>query len=188
MPRFFPDFDALNRFSLSLRFLQNPVQCRHCLKNLHMVSHGVVYKQRSIAYKEPVGKRLLCSNRRGRAGCGRTVQLTIAARNPALHYDTSHLFAFICALFLGLSIPKAYHRATGQAQSRQAWRWLNSLTVNLLDYRRRLCDRTQHLSSLFKSPIRRLELLLPTLYCLFDASSSDDACADFQLTHQQRFF
>lgn len=188
MRRFFPDFDSLNRYTLSLRFLQHPVQCRHCLKKHRMVSHGVVYKQRSISHKEPVGKRLLCSNRRGRTGCGRTVQLTIATRIPALHYDTAQLFAFLCTMLIGLSIPEAYLRATGKAQPRQAWRWLNSLMANLPDYRRRLPSRTQASSNSFKPQVRRLKLLFPTLEYVFDSLSPIDPCADFQLKFQQRFF
>lgn len=188
MRQFFSDFDSLNRYSLSLRFSQNPVQCVHCLKNHHMVSHGVVYKQRSIEHQEPVGKRLLCSNRRGRNGCGRTVQLTLSARIPALHYGTVQLYAFLCAMLIGFSIPKAYLRATEQTQPRQAWRWLSKLTVYLPEYRRRLTSRTQASSNTFKTQSRRLMLLLPTFQHLFVALSSSDACADFQLKFQQRFF
>lgn len=188
MRRFFSDFDALNCYSLSLHFSQYPVQCRHCLKNHHMVSHGVLYKQRSIEHREPVGKRLLCSNRRGRSGCGRTVQLTIAARIPALHYDSAHLFSFLCAMLIGFSIPKAYLKATGQAQPRQAWRWLSKLTVHLPHYRRRLPGRNQGSSNAFKTQSRRLTLLMPTFEYLFDTLSPENACADLQLKFQQRFF
>lgn len=188
MPRFFDDFDALDLFSLSLPFLQHPVQCPHCSKNHHMVSHGIVYKQVSIEQREPVGKRLLCTNRRGRSGCGRTLQLSIATRIPSLHYDATHLFAFLCAILAGLSISAAYQRATGQAQSRQAWRWLNKLMDRLLDYRRLLYARTSSLSEHFCSRVRRLKLLLPTIEGLFATLMPDDACADFQLTYQQHFF
>ncbi len=153
-----------------------------------MVSHGVVYKQRSIEHQEPVGKRLLCSNRRGRNGCGRTVQLALSTRIPALHYGTVQLYAFLCAMLIGLSIPKAYLKATGQAQPRQAWRWLNKLTAHLPDYRRHLTSRTSASSDTFSTQARRLRLLLPTFELLFDALCSSDACADFQLKFQQRFF
>jgi hypothetical protein len=33
-----------------------------------MVSHGFIYNQHASAEKEPVGKRVFCSNRHGRSG------------------------------------------------------------------------------------------------------------------------
>lgn len=144
-----------------------------------MVSHGVMYKQRSIELREPVGKRLLYSNRRGHRGCGRTVQLTIAARIPNFHYDSAQVYSFLCAIFIGFSIPKAYLKATEHTQPRQAWRFMNKLTASVPEYRRHLKSRTQVSSNTFKTQSRRLMLLLPTFEHLFIALSSSDACADF---------
>ncbi len=82
MQRFFKDYDSINQFSLSLDFHQDKVKCSFCLKNDQLISHGNVYKQRSMSVKEKVGKRIFCSNRYGRSGCGRTFQLYIATEVP----------------------------------------------------------------------------------------------------------
>ncbi|MFQ3248044.1 MAG: hypothetical protein ACI9SP_004704 [Arenicella sp.] len=82
MQRFFDSFSIINLFTLSLDHHQNKTQCAHCLKNNQFISHGIIYKQTSIAERKPVGKRIICSNRYGRSGCGRTVQLYVSNRIP----------------------------------------------------------------------------------------------------------
>jgi len=75
MQRFFADLKTLHIFTLSLDFHQDELTCQHCAKNDQFVSHGFVYKQRSIEIKEPVAKRIFCSNRHQRSGCGRSFQI-----------------------------------------------------------------------------------------------------------------
>lgn len=98
MQKFYPDYDTIHRFTLSLDYHQNEVACLHCLKHDQFVSHGIIYKQRSMAVAEKVGKRLFCSNRSGRMGCGRTFQLYVASEVPSFRYGAAQLFVFISAL------------------------------------------------------------------------------------------
>jgi len=92
----------------------------NCSQNNQFVSHGIIYKQRSIKVSEPVGKRLLCSNRYGRSGCGHTFQLTIADQVPRFHYGALQLFIFITSLFADFSVTTSYIKATGQSEARNA--------------------------------------------------------------------
>lgn len=62
MQKFFADFETINQLTLSLDYHQDKLECRHCFKHDQFVSHGIVYKQRSIAEVEKVGKRIFCVN------------------------------------------------------------------------------------------------------------------------------
>lgn len=189
MQRFFKDFESLNRFSLSLDYHQTELQCAHCFKSDQFISHGVVYKQRSMLVSEKVGKRLLCSNRYGRSGCGRTFQLYICSEVPRFRYGTAHLFLFITAMLAGLSVNQSYLKAIDQPsiEPRQAWRWLQKLTAKLGDYRTALKARLIHNAVAACYRTRRFQLLLPTL-AHFIANSAGCFCATFQYQSQNTFF
>ena len=163
MQRFFEDYESIKQFTLSLDYHQDQLECAHCLKNDQFVSHGIVYKQRSMTLSEPVGKRIFCSNRYGRSGCGRTVQLYVADEFPSFQYGAAVLFIFIVSLLANLTVPESYEKATGQSESRNAWRWLNRLIRRLTDYRRFLKVRLDSISTQFKAHVRRLRILLPRL-------------------------
>lgn len=188
MQRFYEDFDALNRFSLSLDYHQSELQCVFCLKNDQFVSHGIVYKQRSMLVSEKVGKRLLCSNRYGRSGCGRTFQLYVCSEIPRFRYGAAHLFVFITSLLAQCSVTQAYVKATGQRfiEPRQAWRWLHKLMFKLSDYRTFLNVRISQNSVPGDYRTRRFQHLLPT-FARFIANSLDCFCSDFQCQSQHAF-
>jgi hypothetical protein len=186
MKLFYPDFSAINAFTMSLNFHQNELECRHCLKSDQFVSHGIVYKQRSGSVTEKVGKRLFCSNRYGRSGCGRTFQLYIASEIPAFRYGAAHLFVFISALIANQTISEAYMQATGQTEYKNAWQWLKRLTFKLSEYRTFLKCRVKTPSNISSSPSHFLRHLLPTLIRLF--SPTNNGCFDYQMTQQRAFF
>lgn len=167
MQRFFNDFETIDRFTLSLDYHQDVLSCHHCSQNNQFVSHGIIYKQRSIKVSEPVGKRLFCSNRYGRSGCGRTFQLYVANQIPQFHYGALPLLVFLTSLFAGFSITASYVKATGQFETRHAWRWLSKLVSKLSHYRCVLNARTENVLTPLISRTRRLQLLLPTLKSLF---------------------
>jgi len=112
------------------------VACRHCGKREQLVSHGFIYKKQAVASNPvSVGKRVLCSQRFGRTGCGRTVQLYLASVVRYLHAAGPALANFIGHLLAGLAIAKAYQQATGATESRQSYRWFNRMFLRLSDYR-----------------------------------------------------
>jgi hypothetical protein len=186
MQRFFVDFETLDRFTLSLACFDETLQCPHCLKSSHLVSHGIVYKQRSIRVRERIGKRVLCSNRYHHSGCGRTTQLYVAQVIPAVQYSAAQVFVFLTSLLVNVSIEQAYQVATGQASSRNAWRWLRKLMAHLSDYRCFLEVRCAPITTRFQRRSRRLKLLLPTLQHLFSVLPHCP-CAHYQLQRQHTF-
>jgi len=185
MIKFFTDLEDLHLFTLSLEFHQNKTQCQQCFKHNHFVSHGFVYKKQSQGDKRIVGKRIFCSNRYGRSGCGRTHQLYLADQIPSLQTNTQSLFHFLIQLMSLVSIQKAYHRATGTYNPRQAYRWLNKLMAKLVDFRTLILDRWQKsLPSPYRT--RRFQLLLPTLQHLF-AKLGYQPCTHYQILKQDSF-
>lgn len=186
MQRFFPDFESLNQFTLSLDCQADTLQCPHCSNRGQLVSHGVIYKQRSIDEKEPVGKRVFCSNRNQHAGCGRTVQLYVASVLPRLRYGAMQMFIFLSSLLMNLTIDAAYRAAAGASEPRNAWRWLSKLEQHLTDYRCLLTVRSKPMTACFAHRCRRLQLLLPTLEQLF-VRLPTCPCAHYQLARQSAF-
>ncbi len=187
MQRFFEDFESIQQFTLSLDYHQGKLECMHCLKNDQFVSHGIVFKQRSIDIKTPIGKRLFCSNRYNRSGCGRTFQLYVASEIPSFQYGAAQLFIFLASLLTNITITQSYQRATGQFEPRNAWRWLNKLMFKLPDYRSFLKTRADSLSMCFISRTKQLQHLLPTLTRLI-TKADGCPCSDYQYTEQKPFF
>lgn len=186
MKLFFPDDASLESFAQSLPVQQGQTQCTHCLKQDQFVSHSWVYRQRSMTKRVVVGKRLFCSNRYGRSGCGRTVQLMIADCIPHLHYPASVVSRFITRLFAQDGISHAYRQATGQFETRHAWRWIAKLMAQLSQYRCTLKTRAPNVAVKHRS--KALSLLLPTLRRLTLPNRDDKLlCAAYQLQHQRPF-
>lgn len=186
MKRYFDTFDDLERYTLELDRYQDELQCQHCATNNQFVSHGFVYKQCSQTHKEAVGKRIFCSNRHGRSGCGRTARLYLATEIPSLQYATAELFIFLSSLLAHFTVKAAYQKATQQSETRNAWRWLNKLMEKLTDYRCLLQARREEMSTQFTTRVKRLHILLPTLHRLV-ATAIDCPCADYQTRTQSKF-
>lgn len=186
MQRFFNDFESINCFTLSLDFHQNELECPHCLKSDHFVSHGVIYKQRSSTEAEKVGKRIFCSNRYSHQGCGRTFQLYVATEVPSFRYGVAQLFIFITSLLINSSVDKAYFLSTGQASFRHAWRWLNRLVKQIGAFRSFLKARPKTTTHAFQDKAHRLQVLLPTLLQLSQRFKSN-LCTNYQLLTQKAF-
>ena len=139
--------------------------CPHCGKTGHSVSHGYLYKHVSIERREVVGKRILCSQRDGRNGCGRTRQWYLADIVPRRQYRLSVFIAFIHALLGGDAIEPAYLKATSSsAQPRHAWRWLQAFLKHVPRWRIGLSLAKETLTITTDSSM--LKILLPTLHTL----------------------
>jgi hypothetical protein len=178
--------DALHQFSVSLD--HHELTCTYCKARGQFVSHGFCYKQRSQTVREAVGKRLFCSKRSGRTGCGRTVQLYVASEVPTLQYGTTQLFVFITALLANFSITVAYHKAVGKRESRHAWRWFKKLMQQLIVYRGYLHREAHTEVEMFATQSRSRQLLLPTLKALFSQAHQElNHIAHFQHLHQVSF-
>ena len=156
--------------------------CPYCGKTHQSVSHGYIYKQISIDHREVVGKRILCSRRHGRNGCGRTRQWYLADIVPQRQYRLSVFVAFICALLGGDAVEPAYLNAIGSnAQPRHAWRWLQSFQKQLPYWRSHSSPDSE--VSAFTQRTAKLSILLPTLKAL---SNKLGKLTDWQIKFQQK--
>lgn len=186
MDRFYPDIESLDAFTLSLAGLGEKIQCNHCQQYGQMVSHGFIYHQHASAEKVPVGKRLFCSNRHGRSGCGRTHQLYVAHRFPYLRYGAAQLLIFLTSLLIGSHLEDAYEAATGQVEPRNAWRWLKRLKLNLTDFRCFLYAHSRPMEAAVQLKNQRLSLLFSTLQPLLSLFPRCPCC-QYQIQQQRAF-
>ena len=183
MSRFFSSLHDMHLFSLS-----PSITCPHCGLDNQFVSHGFVYHKQPRALPAPVGKRLYCSLRFGRSGCGRTVRLYLDQAIPRLHYPASVLCAFLLLLMAGTSVMSAYQQVTGRSEARHAWRWLQRLSEQLPHWRARFLTlpSCSSASSAFATRSPRLRSLLSTA-SLWSSGASTNVVADLQHRWQTAF-
>lgn len=165
---------------------RDSIKCSQCSQSGQFVSHGYVYRQLTQKTRVTVGKRIFCSNRHGRTGCGSTLRLYLATFIPMLRYDTTHIAAFLSALINGLSIQKAYWAATWTEEPRNAYRWLRKLQYQLTSYHSFLKTRAQELVHSFRSRTRQLQILLPTIQRL-SVITQPNLCRSYQSDSQTSF-
>ncbi len=180
MKIFFPDFKSLMQFCLQINI--QSVKCPYCHQSAHFILHDFIYKNKIV-----VGKRLFCSNRNNHAGCGRTIRLYISHRIPQLIYSSVEVTAFLLVLINGQSITQAYQDATGCADPRNAYRWLDKLQFKLSEFRQYLSTPCEQSGAKFINRVKRFRLLLPTVERLFN-DLPQHSCACFQEVHQKAFF
>jgi hypothetical protein len=133
MQIYYPSLHAIEQQTMQLEH----AQCAHCKQTQQLVSHGFIRKkQRGGADLAAVGKRVFCSNRNSRKGCGRTMQLYLDSTVRYLHHAGSRVVALVLSLIAGMTIEQAYHQAIGAtAGPRNAYHWLNRLCAQLSAYR-----------------------------------------------------
>jgi hypothetical protein len=108
---FFDNLDALHAAALSPRACSVRLECRGCRSDAHLASHGFVYVKQAQAEPVAVGKRVICVNRRGRAGCGASFSLRLASRVPHLQHSAAAVQVFIDDLIAGAAVESAYQQA-----------------------------------------------------------------------------
>lgn len=187
MQVFFSSMASLEHFTHSLGMITPDNACQHCSQNDQWVSHGYVYRQQTMAERHAVGKRILCSQRYGKDGCGRTRQLYFANIIPSRRHCMQTLAAFILLLCKGLTVTQAYQdaREDPHRDPRHAWRWLNALTAQLGRLRTSLCRKASTALTHLHHRSRKLTILLPTLHNLFLLHPDE---LTIQTQQQQRFF
>lgn len=186
MKKFFANLESLHQFTLTLDSTPEPVTCSQCKKTDQFVSHGFVYKHLSQGKRQAIGKRIFCSNRSGRSGCGRTCQLYLNQTLPSFQYNTLHLFVFLSSLMVSMSIQVAYQKATGAIEPQNAYRWLNKLQHKLVDYRSHLNRRAEAVTHYGRIRTKHLSILLSTLEQLFKLMTNTP-CSHYQSDTQTYF-
>ena len=182
MKIYYPSLQAIHQQTLQL----DRVQCIYCKQARQLVSHGFTYKKQSRAAPAAVGKRVRCSNRNSRTGCGRTVQLYLETTIRYMHYTGAVLVAFVMALIQGMSIASSYALATGGATPRNAYRWLHKLITQISVYRSRFhLPLYQHRHDMFDKNPRR-SILVSIFFMLIDYIGQP-LCARYQAQFQHTF-
>ena len=141
MNRFFSCLVQLHQFTLNLSFHSQGTQCSKCLKFNQFTSHGYFYKNKSQGQPLTCGKRIFCSNRNGRSGCGATFRLYLSHTIPNFTVSASVISIFILALFQGFSIQNAYFKATKREEPRQAYRWIKRIQLAQILFRQNLSNQ-----------------------------------------------
>lgn len=184
MQIYYSSLQAIEQRTMQL----DTLRCPHCGRFHQLVSHGFIRKKQARAEQQAVGKRVLCSNRYHRTGCGRTVQLYLDATVRHLHHAGTAVVAFVLALMAGMSIQAAYRDATGTATARHAYRWLQRLTAQLGAHR-----SVAHRPPLSESAAgaasghpARLTALMSTFSALLQALGPHP-CSAYQLQWQRTF-
>lgn len=131
MQTYYPSLQAIHQQTQQLDLKQ----CRHCQQTQQLVSHGFVRKKRLQEDPQMVGKRVYCSNRHGRTGCGRTMQLYLDSALRHAHHAGCAVVAFVLFVLAGVSIALAYMQATAAHSPRHAYRWLHRLYQQISTYR-----------------------------------------------------
>lgn len=184
MQTYFPSLQAIEQQTLQL----DHEQCAHCRQTQQLVSHGFIRKKRVGGEPQAVGKRVFCSNRNQRTGCGRTVRLYLDATVRYLHYAGRCVVALLFELVRGMTVQRAYYHATGTATPRNAYRWLDKFRAQLSAYR----SLSHQPWSLATDPPAvadshpRWGLLLTTGNALLQRFG-DPLCANYQRQLQQSF-
>ena len=185
MTLFFDSMEALHQFTLQLDLYRSTLKCPCCSRDEFLVSHGFTHKIRRNKQHQ-TGKRIFCSNRYGRSGCGSTFSLTHSANIPGYRYLAIHITVFLTCLIGGTAISKAYKVATNSDEPRHAYRWLDILKRKLPDF----SLLVKHLNEPHpKQPQRkskRLNILLPTIQRIFDITGPN-ICTLYQTQQHVSF-
>lgn len=180
MPKFYDDFDSLQQVTLNLDFYLDVFACLFCSKSDQFVSHGFIFHRFKGEPKAITGKRILCCNRRGRSGCGRTLSLYLKAKQPRYVYSSAHINVFFLCLLAGYCIPKAYQVATGCYEPRNAYRWMHNASLKLIEYRALLKEKAIKTLSSLKIQSLQFKIVLSTLKTIFSQLGLFP-CAAFQV-------
>jgi hypothetical protein len=130
MALFFDSMETLHQFTLQINLYPSSLKCPCCSRDEFLMSHGFTHKIRHDK-KHRSGKRIFCSNRYGRSGCGGTFSLTHSANIPGHRYLSIHITVFLTCLIASAAITKAYKIATNSDEPRHAYRWLDKLKRKL---------------------------------------------------------
>ena len=185
MKTYYSNLDAIHQQTLQLQL----EQCKHCQQTQQLVSHGFIRKKRVGGDPQAIGKRVFCSNRYSRTGCGRTMQLYLDSTLRYLHHAGSAVVAFVLSLLVGISIGLAYTQASGALTPRHAYRWLHRLDVQISAYRSLSHQPllAQPTEGMLGPPCLRRSLLTSTFAALL-TRFGQPLCQRYQAQLQRPFF
>jgi hypothetical protein len=164
--------------------------CPHCAKSGTLIGHGTLrgYSERGQE-RELRGRRVFCSNRYRRSGCGRTFSVKLATVLSGFVVCTLTLFCFALAVIGGLTRRAAWLSAAAGALSMSSgyrlWRRLNAAQSAL---RARLCREVPAPASIAREPMAQLIEHLAIVVDSSAGAASLDVFAAFQNRFEQGLF
>lgn len=98
--------------------------CPFCRTIGMLILHGYLYGYDDSDMSEKIkrGRRIFCSNRKNRKGCGRTISIFKATIIKRLRTTTKTLWTFLMHLSQGMSRLKAYRKAGGHLKTSSIYR------------------------------------------------------------------
>jgi hypothetical protein len=185
MQIYYPSLQAIHQQTLQLEL----EPCKHCQQTHQLVSHGFIRKKRSGGGDpQAVGKRVFCSNRHQRTGCGRTMQLYLDGTLRYVHHAGSAVVAFVLALLTGVSIGLAYMQVTGAHSPRHAYRWLHRLDRQISTYRSLFHQPLLVQPMIIEPPGCPRRSLLASTFAHLIARFGQPLCQAYQSQLQRPFF
>lgn len=132
--------------------------CPHCRQTGALIGHGFLHGYAEQGSEEVVrGRRVFCSNRGRRRGCGRTFSVLLGSLLSGFVVRTLTLFCFATAVLGGQTRRAAWLREAQGALSLSSgyrlWRRLNEAQSAL---RGRLCRVAQPPDSVAREPLGQL--------------------------------
>jgi hypothetical protein len=151
------------------------IRCRHCGRTGTLIGHGELrgYDTRSTE-RIVRGRRLFCSNRYRRQGCGRTFSVLLPERLRGFVVPTTIIACFVAGVVEGLSRKAAWLVAAGRSLSPSSgyrlWRRFSDEQSRL---RARLLRECHPPPSGDADPLAQLmahfDLVFPSASCLFSS-------------------
>ncbi len=116
--------------------------CAHCGRHGNLIGHGFLrgYSERSNI-RLLRGRRIFCSNRGRRRGCGRTVSTLLSRFIERYVVTAATLWALFCRLADGLPVERAARETDFPQTQRSAYRCAASLKRQSFSWRSWLCTR-----------------------------------------------
>jgi hypothetical protein len=185
-PRLGPKRFAADEAELrSVRVHLKLCPCPHCGRTGALIGHGWLRGYAEQAGVRVIrGRRVFCSNRFRRPGCGRTFSVLLGALLRGFVVRTETLFRFATEVTLGMTRKAAWHAATSGVMALSSgyrlWRRLGEAQSSL---RARLCRQCPPPGCTHQEPVAGL---LAHFRAAF--AGADCAFSSFQLRLQRGLF
>jgi hypothetical protein len=115
--------------------------CAHCGRSGNLVGHGFLRGYMEHGSERVVrGRRILCSGRGRKRGCGRTVSTLLTHFIQGCVVTALSLWALFCGLAEGLSVERAASKAPFPLAPRSAYRTAAALRKRSFSWRSWLSD------------------------------------------------
>jgi len=128
MKQFYKTEEEFTRLHTRLK----QINCPHCHRIGFLILHGYLhgYADTKVSHRIIRGRRIFCSNRKKRCGCGRTFSLL--ASNVIKHFMISAhtLWRFLEKFKDGLSIADAFRKSGSNMRISSAYRLFNRFRFN----------------------------------------------------------